>query len=431
MRTIFLAVSLVLSASAFAQEHQHQHDLDAHLAALREHLAANTTVTSTLPKWAVVPAAARTFDIVARSFNFTVTPSPFVVNQGDVVTLRVSVPANDPGTHGILMLTYVETPLSVSPGQTRSVTFTANSSGTFQFICSNSGCGTGHFDMFGEMFVNAVTIAAPTVTSIAPASGSTAGGTNVTLTGTGFAAGATVTIGGVSATNVQVTSSTTITATTPAHAAGAVSIVVTNPDGQSGTLANGFTYALPGPTIASISPITGSTSGNTFVTISGTNFQTGATVTIGGIAATNVNVVNATTITAMTPLGPINDQLGGKDVVVTNPDTNKATLAGAFNYLRPVLALTLVTPSAALPAGGTKIAISGAGFSTTAPTTVTIGGVAATNVQVVDAVTLTATAPPHAAGPVDVVVTSGGTSVTIKGALAYLTKMPKHRAAKH
>jgi len=51
-----------------------------------------------------------------------------------------------------------------------------------------------------------------------------------------------VKFGGTTATGVTVTNSTTITATTPAHTAGAVDVVVTNSDGKSGTLTGGFTY---------------------------------------------------------------------------------------------------------------------------------------------------------------------------------------------
>src|SRR5439155_10901129 len=47
---------------------------------------------------------------------------------------------------------------------------------------------------------------------------------------------------GTAATGVAVVSPTQITATTPAHAAGAVTVAVTNPDTQSGSLANGFTF---------------------------------------------------------------------------------------------------------------------------------------------------------------------------------------------
>jgi hypothetical protein len=64
----------------------------------------------------------------------------------------------------------------------------------------------------------------------------------VTITGTGFLAGATVSLGGTAATGVSVTNSTTITATTAVHAAGAVNVVVTNTDSKSGTLTNGYTY---------------------------------------------------------------------------------------------------------------------------------------------------------------------------------------------
>ena len=64
----------------------------------------------------------------------------------------------------------------------------------------------------------------------------------MTITGTGFLAGARVSLGGTAATGVTVVNSTSITATTAAHAAGTVSVVVTNTDAQSGTLTNGYTY---------------------------------------------------------------------------------------------------------------------------------------------------------------------------------------------
>jgi hypothetical protein len=84
-------------------------------------------------------------------------------------------------------------------------------------------------------------VVVPTVKSVSPNNGPPAGGTAVTITGTNFAAGATVTFGGTAAINVVVVNGTTITATTPAHASGAVTVTVTV-NGQSGNLANGFTY---------------------------------------------------------------------------------------------------------------------------------------------------------------------------------------------
>jgi len=87
---------------------------------------------------------------------------------------------------------------------------------------------------------------APTIVSITPSSGSTQGGTSITITGTNFAAGATVVIGGVAATAVTVTGTTSIQAVTGAHAAGATDVVVTV-GSQTRTLAAGFTSVAPLP----------------------------------------------------------------------------------------------------------------------------------------------------------------------------------------
>src|ERR1700738_1522077 len=80
--------------------------------------------------------------------------------------------------------------------------------------------------------VSAQSNPAPTLTSISPSSGTTSGGTAVTLAGINFVSGATVKFGGVAATSVSVVNSTTITAKTPPNPAGTVSVTVTNPDGQ-------------------------------------------------------------------------------------------------------------------------------------------------------------------------------------------------------
>jgi len=77
--------------------------------------------------------------------------------------------------------------------------------------------------------------------SISPASGAASGGAGVTITGTDFVSGATVTIGGVAATGVNVSDYHTITATAPALPAGSLNdVVVTDSDGTSGTLEKGF-----------------------------------------------------------------------------------------------------------------------------------------------------------------------------------------------
>jgi hypothetical protein len=95
------------------------------------------------------------------------------------------------------------------------------------------------------------------VTAIAPASGTTLGGTAITISGSNFAAGATVMIGGAAATNVTFVSETSLTAVTPQHTSGAADVVV-SAGGKTGTLRSGFTFSAPAkqdnqpPTISTI-----------------------------------------------------------------------------------------------------------------------------------------------------------------------------------
>lgn len=104
-------------------------------------------------------------------------------------------------------------------------------------ILNTVGCGGGGGNPVGPTPVSLA------VTLVTPNTGSPVGATAVTLTGTAFASGATVTFGGAAATGVTVVSANTMTAITPARAAGVVDVVVTMPGGASATLPNGFTYA--------------------------------------------------------------------------------------------------------------------------------------------------------------------------------------------
>lgn len=78
--------------------------------------------------------------------------------------------------------------------------------------------------------------------SVAPSTGTSAGGTAITLTGSNFLTGCAVALGGTACTNVVVVSATTITCTTPAHSAGLVAAVVTSPTGESATLTSAYTF---------------------------------------------------------------------------------------------------------------------------------------------------------------------------------------------
>ena len=79
--------------------------------------------------------------------------------------------------------------------------------------------------------------------SVSPSSGPSIGGTVITITGSDFAPGATVTVHGVAATDVTVTDATTLTATTGPGISGPADVHVTS-GGRVGTLPGGFTYLL-------------------------------------------------------------------------------------------------------------------------------------------------------------------------------------------
>jgi hypothetical protein len=242
---------------------------------------------------------------------------------------------------------------------------------------------------------------AVTVTSVTPNSGPTTGGTNVTITGTNFTGAVQATFGSGLATNFVVVNSTTITATTPARGVNftqTVNVNVSSPSG-GGTGTNLFTY-IAVPTVTSVSPNTGSTTGGTSIAITGTDFTGATSVTIGGTSVT-FTVINATTIAATTPA----HAAGAVNVAVTTP-AGTGTGTGLFTYVAaaPAPTVTAVSPSSGTTAGGTTVTITGTNF--TGVTVVKIGGAFATVWTLVNATTITATTPAHAAGPVNVDVTT-------------------------
>jgi hypothetical protein len=271
------------------------------------------------------------------------------------------------------------------------------------------------------------TVTAVNTTACSPACGPTAGGTTVTITGTNFAAGATVSFDVATSPKVVFVNSTTLTATTPPHAASTptapINVTVTNKAGDYGTLPNSFTYmpamVSTAPKMNVVSPNTGSPSGGDAVTITGINFVSGLKVTFGGVPAV-VNSSSRFVINVTTPGGS-----GPADVVVTNPANQSATLKGAFNFTTPPgpPSVGSVTPSSGSSSGGTAITVTGSGFTYGA--VVTVGGAAAQNMIVVNGNTITATSPSGPLGAADVVVTNrDGQNSTLTGGFNYTTPPP-------
>lgn len=260
--------------------------------------------------------------------------------------------------------------------------------------------------------VNGYTYAALAVTSISPSSGSTDGGTSVTISGDGFNEYAIVYIGATPLEDLVVVGPTEITGTIPAGVAGAVDVTVTQEE-ESATLTNGYTY-IQAKTITGISPNVGPIAGGTNITIYGTGFSGAATALIGGVAITSPTVVSEYVITGNTPAG----SLGAANVVVN--DTETITLADGFTY-QANLAVTSVSPAYAFTQGGIPVTVSGVGFD--ANTTVEIDGVALDDLVLVNSGTITGTVPAGSAGAQDVYVENLSYNDTLAGGFTYIAPL--------
>jgi IPT/TIG domain len=140
----------------------------------------------------------------------------------------------------------------------------------------------------------------PTVTGMSSPTGSTAGGTSVTVTGTNLSDPSNVRFDGIPAPSIAVVNATTLTVTTPAHVAGVVRVRVVSPHTSSARAsAARFTYGAP-PAITSKSPPNGPTTGGTSVHINGSGF-TGTTSVQFFDTEVSFVVNSDTQITAISP----------------------------------------------------------------------------------------------------------------------------------
>ncbi|MDW7673226.1 MAG: IPT/TIG domain-containing protein [Bacillota bacterium] len=178
----------------------------------------------------------------------------------------------------------------------------------------------------------------PTITSLNPAIGDYRGGTDVALTGTNFKQTTQLkpkVFFGFREANpdeVVFSSSTRVTVKTPPGEVGYTEMTIINHDfGQYTTDAEAFQYIeVEAIQISSIEPNEGPNVGGTRAVIKGSNFQQGATVTLGSYSAT-VEQITPTEITIITPFTPYRETV---DVTVLNPDTGKAVLEDGFTYFR-------------------------------------------------------------------------------------------------
>ena len=209
-------------------------------------------------------------------------------------------------------------------------------------------------------------------TSVTPSSGSTAGGREITIYGSGFGsskASATVSLGGSPCDIISINMSQ-ITCTTSAHAAGTVSVDVTIGD-SSATVPNAFTYdASMNIQVTSVSPLQGSVSGGDLITISGSGFLGTTVVKVGnGICVTQSS--SSAQITCVTP----RHAPGKFAIKLVTPGRGFAVTPEEYKEFEFAFVVHSIFPLNGSIAGGTHVAFTGRGFNCSeSRTAVTVQG---------------------------------------------------------
>jgi hypothetical protein len=250
----------------------------------------------------------------------------------------------------------------------------------------------------------------PEINSILPNQGTTDGGTLVTVSGDGFEQDAFVVVGGRRALDVKYIDPRTLVFKTPPGQEGSKDVYVINAsDTGQAVLIDGFTYKTPlsSPTVSKVEPDKGTIFGGTDITITGTDFRSGAIVIIGGSEAGDVEVVSPIRIKAATPPRPI----GKASVTVMNPDAGSATLTDGFEYMAPTTLPEIdgINPAKGTTKGGTVVTIAGKEFVEGAR--VFIGGEMCPSVEFVNSDNLIVVTPANTPGLKDVAVVNPDTAL--------------------
>jgi hypothetical protein len=215
-------------------------------------------------------------------------------------------------------------------------------------------CGADAFTLTNAFTYTAVT---PTLSSVTPGFGSTAGSTLVTIAGTNIASGCWPFFDGIPARAAIVNGPAEMIASVPAHAVAATVPVVLRCPGAEATLPNAFTYSSAeesAPVITGVDPLVGSPGKS--VTISGARFRLDDAVTFDAVAAKVLSTSPGTHVVRIPDL-----PLGKTSITVTDAGGHVSTTGPIFTIVEPQPPqITSVTPGTARPAY--EITLDGSGF---------------------------------------------------------------------
>lgn len=272
--------------------------------------------------------------------------------------------------------------------------------------------------------------AGPRVYGLTAHQGSAAGGTDLTVLGSGFTNLVSVQFGSAQAWLAGFCAFTCDTEVVilgaPAGQAGTtVDVMATTTAGTSPANAGDrFTYVAPGvPAVYSVDPAQGLDTVAPTVTVNGVNLSGITSAHFGAMAATNwiTGPPLFANDTHTTVYGPIQSP-GTVDVTITTGGGTSAINAGdVYTYLpEPATAVTALGPDRGPAAGGTTMYVEGAGF--TGATAVAFGSASAAGFTVVDDDLIQAVSP-GGVGQVDVIVTTprGSSSASAADLYTYLS----------
>jgi hypothetical protein len=348
------------------------------------HAVATVDITVTTPGGTTATSSADQYTYVPAPIITAISPSAGPIAGGTVVTIAGTNLAN------ATLVQFGNTAGTINNDTSSqiSVTNPAESAGTVTVSVTTAG---------GTATTSFTYAAIPVITSISPSAGPVAGGTTVTITGTGLGNATLVQFEGLLGT-ILTDSANQMTVSSPADSTGSVNITVTTAGGTSATSSNDLFNYVPAPTVSSVSPDAGPLDGGTTVTITGTNLNN-ASVDFGLTPATILDDLNGQIVVA-DPAG----MAGATNVTVT---TAGGTASDPFTYVAPPT-VTGVSPNAGPLVGGTVVTITGTNLANA--TLVEFNSIPATVVND-SANQIIVDAPANSVGTADITVTSvGGTS---------------------
>lgn len=312
------------------------------------------TLSGTLPNLTYTPAAnyigtdSFTFTVsngLATSSAATVTitvagppapAAPVLTSPANGSTLNTATPIVTGVTaSGTTVEVFIDGTLngnaSVSGGNFTYTVASALGQGSHSVYAVASALGVASAPSNTNAFaIDTVAPAAPVIT--APANGATLANRRPAITGTAESnASLAIRINGAAAGTTSATAGGTYSYAPGADlplGSNTVSVTATDAAGNASSPAtNSFTIVAL-PTVSAVTPAEGGTAGGTTITVTGNNFTSDASVTVGGTPATGVSVASATRLTAVTPTGTA----GPATVQVTNTAGVSAT-NGSFTYI--------------------------------------------------------------------------------------------------